>query len=184
MFAEGAVILAPHGRDAAIAHNILVEGGLLADTASDLPAFVATLRAGAGCAIVTEEALRGADLRSLDEFLRDQADWSDFPFIILTQRGGGLERNPGAVRLLETLGNVTFLERPFHPTTLLSLARAARRARLRQYDARNRLEEISAGQRRLTLALAAGNLGAWVLDIPTMTLDASNDCKAHFGRRP
>ena len=102
---------------------MLQEGGIQAASASSLTALVEALRAGAGFAIVTEEALRGADLRGLSDFVADQAEWSDLPFIVLTERGGGLERNPGAVRLLETLGNVTFLERPFHPTTLLSLAR-------------------------------------------------------------
>jgi FixJ family two-component response regulator len=108
---------------------MLREAGLEAVAFPDLPSFVRALRGGAGFAIVTEEALRGADLRDLAGFLADQEEWSDFPFIVLTARGGGLERNPGAVRLLETLGNVTFLERPFHPTTLISLARAAGRAR-------------------------------------------------------
>jgi signal transduction histidine kinase/ActR/RegA family two-component response regulator len=77
-------------------------------------------------------------------WLAAQPQWSDFPFILLTVRGGGIERNPSAVRYLETLGNVTFLERPFHPTTLISLARSARRGRQRQYDARARLEELHA----------------------------------------
>jgi len=144
--AQRALILAPHGRDAAIAATMLHEAGIDADSAPDLPTLVAELRSGAGFALVTEEALRGADLRSLDAFLRDQEEWSDFPFILLTQRGGGLERNPAAVRLLETLGNVTFLERPFHPTTLVSLAKAALRARLRQYEARSRLAEINASE--------------------------------------
>ena len=40
------------------------------------------------------------------------------------------------------LGNVTFLERPFHPTTFVSLAQSALRGRRRQYDARARLEEL------------------------------------------
>jgi signal transduction histidine kinase/ActR/RegA family two-component response regulator len=40
------------------------------------------------------------------------------------------------------LGNVTFLERPFHPTTLISLARSALRGRRRQYEARARLVEL------------------------------------------
>lgn len=44
--------------------------------------------------------------------------------------------------MLERLGNVSFLERPFYPTTLMSLARAALRARRRQYEARARLEEL------------------------------------------
>ena len=64
------------------------------------------------------------------------------PFVLLTHRGGGLERNPDAGRFLETLGNVTFLERPFHPTTLVSLAQSSLRGRQRQYDARARLEEL------------------------------------------
>ena len=146
---ERALILAPRGRDAAIAAAMLSEAEIASTVARDIPALVEHLRSGAGFAVVTEEALRGADLHGLAGFLQDQEEWSDFPFILLTERGGGLERNPGARRFLETLGNVTFLERPFHPTTLVSLARAALRARQRQYDARSRLEEIRAGERAL-----------------------------------
>ena len=180
--AEGALILAPHGRDASVAEAMLRDAGLDAQSVADLPAFVEALRGGAGFAIVTEDALRNADLRDVAGFLADQAEWSDFPFIVLTARGGGLERNPGAARLLETLGNVTFLERPFHPTTLISLARAARRARLRQYDARSRLEDIRAAQDRLRVALAAGGLGSWMMELRSDTLHASPECKAHYGR--
>lgn len=176
------MILAPHGRDAAVAVGMLREAGLEAEAVRDLPEMVAMLRGGAGFAILTEEAVRGADLRALSGFISDQAEWSDFPFIVLTARGGGLERNPGAVRLLETLGNVTFLERPFHPTTLVSIARAARRARRRQYEARTRLEDIREGQDRLRIALSAGGLGAWSLEVATGTLFASEKCKGHFGR--
>ena len=163
---------------------MLREAEVEATPVPDLPALVRTLRSGAGFAVVTEEALRNADLRDLTGFLADQAQWSDFPFIVLTARGGGLERNPGAVRLLETLGNVTFLERPFHPTSLVSLARAARRARQRQYDARTRLENIREGQERLGVALLAGGLGAWSMDLKTSNLTASDECKAHYGRNP
>ena len=126
--AEGAVILAPRGRDGTIARAMLVEGGFEADIVANLPALVTRLGAGAGFAIVTEEALRYADLRDLTAVIAAQAEWSDLPFIILTERGGGLERNPGAVRLLALLGNVTSLERPSHPTTLPRRARAGRRA--------------------------------------------------------
>ncbi len=146
---ERALILAPRGRDAAIAAAMLRESQIQSRTAADVAALVRELRAGAGFAIVTEEALRGADLHGLAGFLDEQEEWSDFPFILLTERGGGLERNPAARRFLETLGNVTFLERPFHPTTLVSLARAALRARRRQYDARTRLDEIRRGEQAL-----------------------------------
>ncbi len=156
--AQRAIVLAPHGRDAAIAAEILREAGIEAAVARDLPTLVADLREGAGFALVTEEALRAADLHPLNAFLREQEEWSDFPFIVLTQRGGGLERNAGAVRLLEALGNVTFLERPFHPTTLVSLAKAAVRARLRQYEARSRLVAINASEAQFrTFAQAMAN---------------------------
>src|SRR3546814_9056352 len=55
--------------------------------------------------------------------------WSDLPFIVLTQGGGGPERNPGASRLSEALGSVTFLERPFHSSTFVSVARTALKGR-------------------------------------------------------
>lgn len=61
---------------------------------------------------------------------------------MLTERGGRLERNPVATRQTGALGNVAFLERPFHPTTLLSVVHTALRGRRRQYEARARLEAL------------------------------------------
>ena len=94
---------------------------------------------GVGLRLVTEEALRGRDLRRSRTGSTRQPEWSDLPFVLLTQRAAGSSATPSAAAP-EALGNVTFLERPFHPTTLVSLARAALRGRLRQYDARARLE--------------------------------------------
>jgi PAS domain S-box-containing protein len=131
---------------------------------------------------VTEEALREGDRRDLARFIADQAEWSDFPFILITERGGGLERNPAAGRMIEGLGNVTFLERPFHPTTLVSLSRSALRARRRQYQARASLETIRRGEERLRVALKAGSLGAWALETPSLDLHVSEQGKAHYGR--
>jgi signal transduction histidine kinase/ActR/RegA family two-component response regulator len=140
---ERAIIFAPQGRDAVVARAMLAEAGLVGDIADNVPGLVEQLRAGAGFAVVTEEALAGADLHLLSDWLDEQPKWSDFPFVLLTRRGGGLERNPDAGRFLELLGNVTFLERPFHPTTLVSLAQSALRGRRRQYEARGRLEELN-----------------------------------------
>ena len=141
-FSERALILAPRGRDAGIAAGILKEAGLTAEPCSSLPELIRELDVGAAFLIVTEEALATGDLGPLARWLADQEEWSDFPFILLTSGGGGLERNPAAVRYLGLLGNVTFLERPFHPTSLVSLARSALRARRRQYEARTRLHTL------------------------------------------
>ncbi len=70
------------------------------------------------------------------------------PFIMLT-RQGGVDRNPIATRLSRILGNVSFLERPFHPTTLVSVAVTALRGRRRQYEARARLDELGSREAQL-----------------------------------
>ena len=141
---ERALILAPLGRDAEVAAAMLAEAGFNTLACHSIDHLVQEMDKGAGFGVIAEEALHTANLAPLAAWIRAQPEWSDFPFILLTLRGGGLERNPAARRYLDTLGNVTFLERPFHPTTLLSLARSARRGRQRQYDARARLEELHA----------------------------------------
>jgi signal transduction histidine kinase len=97
---------------------------------------------GTGVVVLTEETIRSADVKGLAAWVRSQPAWSDLPFVLLTERGGGLERNPAAARQMEALGNVVFLERPFHPTTLISVVRMALRGRRRQYEARARLEAL------------------------------------------
>src|SRR5271165_2844839 len=144
---ERALILAPRGRDAALAAAILAEAKIEALPCKNVTGLITELRYGGGFALVAEEALDSADLISLFTYLKRQPEWSDFQFIILTFGGGGLERNPSAARFVEALGNVTFLERPFHPTTLVSLAQAALRGRRRQYEARNRLITIRESER-------------------------------------
>ena len=145
---EDALIFAPNGRDAQVAQSVLAETGIQSCVCPDVASLIVSLQEGAGFAIITEEAIRTADLRVLRKWIVEQPEWSDFPFVLLTLRGGGLERNPSAGRYLGILGNVTFLERPFHPTTLISLAQAALRGRRRQYDARSRLLALQASEAR------------------------------------
>ena len=143
---QRALVLAPTGRDGAIAGTILGEAGVRAVLCRDLPDLVQLMDDGAGLAVIVDDVLRSADLMPLSTWIAAQPSWSDFPFVILTQRGGSVERNPVAQRLSQTLGNVGFLERPFHPTTLVSAVRTALRGRSRQYEARERIEEIRRGE--------------------------------------
>ena len=104
-------------------------------------------RLGAGLLVIACEALLGADLEPLLGLIEQQPAWSDLPIVLLTHHGGP-EQNP-ASRLGSQLGNVTFLERPFHPVTLISLVTTALRGRRRQYDARDRLIDLSQSELRL-----------------------------------
>ncbi|MEO6340269.1 MAG: histidine kinase dimerization/phospho-acceptor domain-containing protein, partial [Caulobacteraceae bacterium] len=130
------------GRDAVIAAAILTAAGIPVEISPDLPTLCGELAVGAAVAVVVEEALQDGSLAELSHWIEHQPAWSDFPFVLLARRGGGLERNPGAKRLSATLGNVSFIERPFHPTTLVSVVRTALRGRTRQYEARERIESI------------------------------------------
>jgi signal transduction histidine kinase/CheY-like chemotaxis protein len=142
ILSERALILAPRGRDAVVATEILHEAGLAASICSDLSTLQMEMELGAGVAVLTDEAMLGADLKRVAGWIASQPPWSDFPFVLLAARGGGLERNPSAIRQMELLGNVSFLERPFHPTTLVSVVKTALRGRRRQYEARARLEAL------------------------------------------
>jgi PAS domain S-box-containing protein len=181
---ERAVILAPTGRDASVAAALIKEAGFYANVCGDLAALLHEIEGGAGLAVIADEAIKTADLRGLVRWLNDQPSWSDFPIVLLTHQGGGPERNPDAVRLGQALGNVTFIERPFHPTTLVSVVGSAVRGRRRQYQTRAILENLTESEGLLQTALNAGHLGALELRLPELELEASDTCKAFFGRKP
>jgi two-component sensor histidine kinase len=143
-----ALILAPFGRDATVARAILEEAGFHAEVCLDVPSLTRACAEGAGLALIVEEVLINEDYAPLARWVDAQAAWSDFPIVILARRGAGLERNPAAMRFTQALGNVTFLERPFHPTTLVSMVQTALRGRLRQYEARDRLDALRAAVSR------------------------------------
>jgi signal transduction histidine kinase len=142
---ERVLIVAPTGRDAAIAGSILGEARLPLMVCLDLACLLAELNE-AGAALLAEEALQTADYPALVRWIDQQPPWSDLPIVLIAHRGGGMERNPTARRMAAALGNVTFLERPFHPTTLVSVVQTALRGRRRQYEARARIETIRAAE--------------------------------------
>ncbi|MEB0045152.1 MULTISPECIES: response regulator [unclassified Pseudomonas] len=144
---ERAIILAPLGRDSQIALMMLKEAGYDGVITRDLCALCSELERGAGVLLISSEALLGADIEPLFGLIEQQPTWSDLPIILMTYHGGP-EQNP-ASRFSPQLGNVTFLERPFHPVTLISLVTTAVRGRRRQYEARDRLIDLSNSELRL-----------------------------------
>lgn len=180
LLSERAIILAPRGRDSQIALMILQEAGFPALVAHTLADLNAELNLGAGMAIIADEALRNVDISPLVRTLERQPPWSDIPIVLLTHHGGP-EQNPSAY-LGSLLGNVTFLERPFHPATLVSLVTTAIRGRRRQYEARARMADLLESEERLQNALKAGRLGSWQLEAEFLKLDCSDISRSHFGR--
>ena len=174
------LILAPHGRDAKIASDLLIEAGWHTLICVDVTHLREELEKGAALAVLTEEAVADADLSDLSTWVSDQPAWSDMPIVLLTGRGDSPERVEQARRYQQVLGNVTYLERPFHPTTLISVARSALRSRRRQYEARASLE------RHILLAREVQhrtkNLLAVIQSIASATLPASPAKEEYFAR--
>ncbi|MGH7047145.1 MAG: histidine kinase dimerization/phospho-acceptor domain-containing protein [Stellaceae bacterium] len=162
------------------------------------------VEAGAGAAIIAEEAFLAPGREPLFEWVEKQPPWSDFPFIILTTHHFDVRRRQNTLRLIEHLRNVTLQERPIQTVTLVSAVQAALRGRLRQYEAArylaerehaaSRLEELvgertrqlqeanthlTAAQESLTMALEAAQMRTWHID-----LARDRHEKLHTGIRP
>jgi signal transduction histidine kinase len=146
------LILAPFGKDSALIESVLRQSDLQVRIARSLAEVVAAVPANAGAAIIAEEALQPAAITELAQKLQSQTTWCDFPILVLT--GGGLSTaaTEVAVRARAPLGNVTLLERPLRPATLISAARSALAARRRQYEIRNHLQERKLAEEALRSA--------------------------------
>ena len=138
---ERVLILAPTGRDAELACGALRNAGLTAEDVPEVEALCRALHEGCGALIITEEALDAHAMRCLHDALDKQPAWSDPPLLIFTSRPSA----ELAVRSFEQLGaraNITMIERPIRVKTMVSAARAALRARRRQYEVRDLVREL------------------------------------------
>ena len=68
---ERGLILAPQGRDAAVAASMLQEASVRTEVVRDLSALIHELAKGAGFAIVTEEALTGQPLHAVSSWIAE-----------------------------------------------------------------------------------------------------------------
>ncbi len=173
---EGRVlILAPRGRDATIACDLLRQHAVDCVICRDLDELLAGLVTGAAAALVTEEALGAGDRTGLIEWVRSQPKWSDLPFVVLAN-GDKAPRRPLAAEILDSLGNVVLLERPLHADAMVGALRSALKARRRQYEVRafadtleqsvaERTHQLEAARERLEFALDASDMGSWDLDL-------------------
>jgi signal transduction histidine kinase/CheY-like chemotaxis protein len=146
---ERVLVCAPAGRDSEIAGTLLAAAGAALQAVKSAVELAASMDDGVLAVVITEEELAKGDLRALVAWVEGQAPWSDLPFVILVRQGGGPERNPIATRFTELLGNVTFIERPFHATTFISVVRSALKGRRRQYQMRDRMAELRDSERSL-----------------------------------
>ena len=143
------LVLAPTGRDARLIADTLAGARMCTAICADLGELLPMLQEGAAAAVIAQEALTRDGLAELSVWLSTQPPWSDMPFVVLTSGGKPSRTNVDQARALEALGNVTLLERPVRPDTILSSMRAAWRARNRQYEMRRHQERLTRANRDL-----------------------------------
>jgi signal transduction histidine kinase/CheY-like chemotaxis protein len=166
------LILAPTGRDAILASQILGDMGLFCRACADEADLCREIGEGAAVAILAEEALHPWTVNALLGALGRQGPWSDLPLIVFTR---GERSSESILEALGPLGNATILERPVRVSTLVSAVKAGMRARRRQYEVRDLLVRQAEADRRkdeflamlgheLRNPLAAIRNALWLLD--------------------
>ena len=179
------LVCAPYGRDAQSVAGLLEKEGYQALVCHGPDAVASALDESIGTVVLTEEALREPSA-ALAEALASQPSWSDLPFVLLAAQMRGRRRPPDSVRfkLPSHATSVIVLERPLGAESLLSAIAVNMRARQRQFEMRDRLEQLTESEGRMRLATLAGNIGTWDFDPLTGRLKWDARCKALFGLPP
>lgn len=138
---ERVLIHTPFGRDGSLIQEVLHRGGIASCVCAQIGDLEKSVPQDADAVIVGDEALGAPVVERLADRLKTQPTWSDLPLIVMTSGGMETDRSRARLRLLEPLGNVTLVERPVRPVTLVSSVRGALRARRRQYEIRDLLAQ-------------------------------------------
>src|SRR4051812_5096126 len=149
-------ILTPSGSDGVLAVRILAKARIDAVALADMQELRAEMRRGLGAIVIAEEALGDQDREALTSALAEQPEWSDLPVVLLLAQGELSRAISPGVADVAMRANVTLLERPVRIATLTTTLRSALRARSRQYDVRDTIEDRIATEDRLrAMVLAA-----------------------------
>lgn len=145
------LVFMPTGRDAPLVCSTLQNLNIAAQACADSGELKEEIARGAGAVLLAEEALKNGTLEHLVEAFDRQPIWSDVPVVLFASNGQHAET------LLETVGtrfNATIVERPIRITMLVSAVRSVLRARERQYQTRDLLNELEQADRQKDLFLA------------------------------
>lgn len=148
------LVLAPFGQDGQIAADVLARANLAAFLCADIAAICSEFRKGAGALLIANEALAGDAISTLAGALEEQPAWSDIPVFVF-MRSTASAMSGSANGTFESLRNVTLIERPVRIATLVSSLRSGLRARSRQYQVRDLMEELQASNQTKDAFVAA-----------------------------
>jgi signal transduction histidine kinase/ActR/RegA family two-component response regulator len=145
---DSVLIYAPTGNDARLTAEFLTTANRSCAICRDLADLCTKVEQGCGAILLAEEALGSPAIPNLLAVLREQPPWSDIPLALISSGGMASRERLRRLGIFGTGVNVTLLERPFRPETLLSVVEVSLRARRRQYELRKLLVEVRGSARR------------------------------------
>lgn len=133
------VIAATTGREAVLIGEVLGRAEIVTQICHSLDDLCQAIRPETGAVLMSEGVLEDPGIEAVLARLQAQEPWSDLPVVLLTVANENRERGPEA--RLAPLTFVTILERPFRTATLISMVEAALRARQRQLQMRDLIQQ-------------------------------------------
>jgi PAS domain S-box-containing protein len=159
-------VIAPYGKDAQLIAACLSAANISCDIFDNPELALPDFSNGTGALLVEEEVFgKPAVVKRFSEALHSQPSWSDSPLIVLTKpRSSRSAYAKLMARVRAPLGHATLLERPVRPEALVSIVTTALRARERQYQVRDMLDQLCESEERYrSLALATSSM-VWAAD--------------------
>jgi len=140
------LLVAPTRRDAEVTCMLLEKAAVACRLCGDLGELVSEIARGVGVVMLTDRSLFDPALERVIDALESQPTWSDVPVVVLTQAH---PTQSIASQVLDRFRNLTVLDRPTSPRSMISAVRAALRARERQYELRAQLQAQQAAEQAL-----------------------------------
>ena len=140
---ETRILVWAQPRDARLTCEFLDSCGFACTTCRTFEELAAEWQSGFGAVVLAGELLTASSLAALQALLSPQPAWSDPAVIVVGSDGDG-----DNLDALSVLGNVAVLQRPLSLKTLRTTVQAALRARHRQYQVRDLLQQKDDADRR------------------------------------
>ncbi|MHB1057668.1 MAG: hybrid sensor histidine kinase/response regulator [Rhodanobacter sp.] len=172
------LVVAPWQRDAETLARILAQDGYQAAVYPDLLALSAHIDEETGVVVLTQEAL-AHNTDPIRRQLANQPAWSDVPFVIL--RAARPVNSTEVLPLPAEVINRIELERPMSSISLLSAVATAMRSRQKQFEIRNRMQELAASRR--ALAESEAELRLITDSVPVLIAFIDTDLRYRFVNR-
>ena len=115
--------------------------------------------------------------------MQNQPPWSDAPVIMLTKARSSSSRSSRLMaEMREPLGHTTLLERPLRPEILVSTVETVLRARRRQFQIRDAVEQLQASEARYRSLILASSSIVWTTNLYGDVVEPLPSWEAYTGQ--